>query len=120
MTIFDRRLALVSMSFVEADINDSILIVRPSSLLSALAGLFESSWRSAFPLHLGGRVPPTLRPLRRRILELLGSGVTDETSAELLGISRRTLSRNLERLHTVAGSTTRFQLALYAARSDWI
>ncbi|GCD93041.1 helix-turn-helix domain-containing protein [Embleya hyalina] len=120
LTIFDRRLALVSMSFVEADINDSLLIVRASSLLTALIGLFESSWRAAFPLHLGGRVPPALRPIHRRILELLGSGLTDEAIAELLGISRRTLSRNLEHLNSSAGSTTRFQLALYAARKGWI
>ncbi|MYS85025.1 helix-turn-helix domain-containing protein [Embleya scabrispora] len=120
LTIFDRRLALVSMSFVEADINDSLLIVRSSSLLTALIGLFESSWRAAFPLYLGGRVPPALRPIHRRILELLGSGLTDEAIAELLGISRRTLSRNLEHLNRSAGSTTRFQLALHAARKGWI
>ncbi|MFI6587791.1 helix-turn-helix domain-containing protein [Embleya sp. NPDC050493] len=120
LTIFDRRQALVSMSFVEADINDSILIVRPSSLLSALIGLFETSWRSAFPLHRHGRVPTTLRPLHRRILELLAGGLTDEAIAELLGISRRTLSRNLEQLNAGAGATTRFQLALYATRKGWL
>ncbi|GGO89385.1 helix-turn-helix domain-containing protein [Wenjunlia tyrosinilytica] len=120
LTIFDRRVAIVSMSFVEAEVNDSMLIVRPSSLLSALTGLFETSWRSAFPLHFGDRVPPALRPVQSRILELLGSGVTDETIAELLGISRRTLSRNLEQLTSTAGAATRFQLALHAARQGWI
>ncbi|GGO90548.1 helix-turn-helix transcriptional regulator [Wenjunlia tyrosinilytica] len=120
LTIFDRRVAIVSMSFVEAEVNDSMLIVRPSSLLSALTGLFEASWRSAFPLHFGDRVPSALRPVQRRILELLGSGVTDETIAELLGISRRTLSRHLEQLNSSAGAATRFQLALYAARKGWI
>ncbi|WP_435056320.1 helix-turn-helix domain-containing protein [Streptomyces venezuelae] len=54
------------------------------------------------------RPSPTcgLRPVHRRILELLATGVNDETIAELLGVSRRTL--------------TRFQMALYAARKGWI
>ncbi|MGG2461413.1 helix-turn-helix domain-containing protein [Streptomyces sp. RGM 3693] len=118
--IFDQRLAIVSMAFGDAEVNDSMLLVHPSSLLRALTGLFEASWRSAYPLHFGERVPPALRPVQRRILELLGSGVTDETIAELLGISRRTLSRQLEQLNRAADATTRFQLALYAARKGWI
>ncbi|WP_251091709.1 helix-turn-helix domain-containing protein [Streptomyces sp. Caat 7-52] len=120
LTIFDRRLAIVSMSFVEAEVNDSLLLVRPSSLLSALTGLFETSWRSAFPMHCSDRVPSALRPVQARILELLGAGVTDDTIAELLGISRRTLSRNLEQLHHKAGTATRFQLALHAMRNGWV
>ncbi|MFH8369386.1 helix-turn-helix domain-containing protein [Streptomyces sp. NPDC018031] len=120
LTIFDRRLAIVSMSFVEAEVNDSLLLVRPSSLLSALTGLFEICWNTALPLHVGDRAPSPLRPVQRRLLELLGSGLTDETIAELLGVSRRTLSRNLEQLNHLAGTTTRFQLALHASRKGWI
>ncbi|AJC61293.1 helix-turn-helix domain-containing protein [Streptomyces sp. 769] len=118
--VLDQRLAIVSLAFGDTDVNDSMLLVRPSSLLRALTGLFETSWRSAYPLHFGERVPPALRPIQRRILELLGSGVTDETIAELLGISRRTLSRQLEQLNRAADATTRFQLALYAARKGWV
>ncbi|MER8188377.1 helix-turn-helix domain-containing protein [Kitasatospora sp. NPDC094015] len=120
LTIFDGRLAIVSMSSVEAEVNDSLLLVRPSSLLSALTGLFEASWRAALPMHLSGRVPSALSPIHRRIVELLATGVTDETVAELLGVSRRTLSRHLEQLNSRAGSVTRFQMALHAARNGWI
>ncbi|MFJ9868906.1 helix-turn-helix domain-containing protein [Streptomyces sp. NPDC101165] len=120
LTIFDHRLAIVSMSFVEAEVNDSLLIVHPSSLLSALTGLFETSWRTALPMHLNERVPSALSPMHRRILELLATGVTDDTIAELLGVSRRTLSRHLEQLNTRAGSLTRFQMALHATRSGWL
>ncbi|KUJ67258.1 transcriptional regulator TrmB [Streptomyces albus subsp. albus] len=121
LTVFDRRLAIVSMSFVEAERNDSLLLVRPSSLLTALTGLFETSWRSAFPMHgQDARMPPALPPVQRRVLELLGTGVTDDTMAQLLGISRRTLSRHVEQLTHRAGATNRFQLALYAARRGWL
>ncbi|MFI7101339.1 helix-turn-helix domain-containing protein [Streptomyces sp. NPDC050161] len=120
LTVFDKRLAIVSMSSVETEANDSLLLVHPSSLLSALLGFFESSWRSAYPMHLGDQIPPTLRPTHRRILELLGTGVTDDTIAQLLGISRRTLSRHLAQLYQRTGATNRFQLALHAAHKGWI
>lgn len=120
LSVFDKRVGLVSMSAVEAEGNGSILLVHPSSLLSALLGLFETCWRSALPMHLGGQVPSVLRPMQRRILELLGTGVTDDTIAQLLKISRRTLSRNMEQLYDMAGVASRFQLALHAARKGWI
>ncbi|MEU6315492.1 helix-turn-helix domain-containing protein [Streptomyces sp. NPDC047014] len=120
LTIYDQRLAIVSMSFVESEVKDYLLLVHPSSLLSALAGLFETSWRAALPMHLNDRVPCSLQPVHRRILELLATGVTDDTIAELLGVSRRTLSRHVEAINTRAGSMTRFQMALYAARNGWI
>ncbi|MFJ7336373.1 helix-turn-helix domain-containing protein [Streptomyces sp. NPDC101116] len=120
LTVFDRRLALVSMSFVESEVKDYMLMVHPSSLLSALTGLFEMSWRTALPMHLSDRVPPGLGPTHRRILELLATGINDAAIAELLGVSRRTLSRHVEQINSRAGSLTRFQMALYAARSGWI
>lgn len=120
LTIFDQRVALVSMSAVEVEQNGSLLLVYPSSLLSALLGLFESCWRAAFPMHLGTQAPPVLRPVQRQILELLGTGVPDDTIAQLLKVSRRTLSRNLEQLYLLTGAATRFQLALHASRKGWI
>ncbi|MFJ8162421.1 helix-turn-helix domain-containing protein [Streptomyces sp. NPDC096136] len=120
LTIYDQRLAIVSMSCVESEVKDYLLVVHPSSLLSALAGLFETSWRAALPMHLNDHVPCGLQPMHRRILELLSTGITDDTIAELLGISRRTLSRHVEAINTRAGSMTRFQMALYAVRHGWI
>ncbi|MPY77118.1 MAG: helix-turn-helix transcriptional regulator [Actinophytocola sp.] len=120
LSIFDGRLALVSLSDAEMEISRSSLLIRQSSLLDALIGLFESSWRAALPMHLGTKEPSSLRPIERKIIELLASGITDHAIAELLGISRRTLSRNLESLTTRAGVVNRFQLAVYACRNGWI
>lgn len=120
LSVYDGRLAMVSLSDSEAEIVRSMLLVRQSSLLDALVGLFETSWRAALPMHLGTREPSSLRPIERKIVELLASGITDHAIAELLGISRRTLSRNLESLTTRAGVVNRFQLAVYACRNGWI
>ncbi|MDV6014062.1 helix-turn-helix domain-containing protein [Haloechinothrix sp. LS1_15] len=120
LSIYDGRLAMVSLSETGADLNRSMLLVRQSSLLDALHGLFETSWRAALPMHLGSKEPSTLRPIERRIIELLASGITDAGIAEILGISRRTLSRHIESLTTRAGVVSRFQLAVYACRHGWI
>jgi len=120
LSIFDGQLAMVALTDTNAEIIRSSLIIRQSSLLDALIGLFETSWRSALPMHLGTKEPSSLRPIERKIIELLASGITDNAIAELLGISRRTLSRNLENLTTRAGVVNRFQLAVYACRNGWI
>lgn len=120
LSIYDGKIATVSLSDTGADLTRSMLVVRQSSLLEALIGLFETSWRAALPMHLGTREPSSLRPIERKIIELLASGITDHAIAELLGISRRTLSRNLESLTTRAGVVSRFQLAVYACRNGWI
>ncbi|MFF3665801.1 transposase, partial [Microtetraspora malaysiensis] len=48
------------------------------------------------------------------------AGVGRRPTARYRTIGRRTLSRNLEQLNQRAGTVTRFQLALYAARKGWI
>ncbi|MGH3431630.1 MAG: helix-turn-helix transcriptional regulator [Thermocrispum sp.] len=120
LSVYDGQLAMVSLTDTDAVLSRSTLVIRQSSLLDALIGLFETSWRSALPMHLGTKEPSSLRPIERKIIELLASGITDHAIAELLGISRRTLSRNLESLTTRAGVVNRFQLAVYACRNGWI
>jgi DNA-binding CsgD family transcriptional regulator len=120
MTIIDRRLALVSLPASEAAVNNAVLVVHPSSLLLALEGLFELAWRASFPMHVTESAPSPLRPAERRLLALLGAGLADENIAELLGVSRRTLTRRLEHLMSMAGTTNRFQLALHASRNGWL
>src|SRR5690606_3575402 len=53
LSIFDGQLAMVALTDTNAEIIRSSLIIRQSSLLDALIGLFETSWRSALPMHLG-------------------------------------------------------------------
>jgi sugar-specific transcriptional regulator TrmB/DNA-binding CsgD family transcriptional regulator len=121
LTIIDSAIAFVSMSVRDTDVNRSLLIIRPSSLLTALIGMFELCWRSALPLHASvGTEDDRLEPIERRLLALLATGAADDTVARTLGISRRTFFRYLERLMSRTGANTRFQLALHAAREQWL
>jgi sugar-specific transcriptional regulator TrmB/DNA-binding CsgD family transcriptional regulator len=121
LTIIDGSIAYVSMSVRDTDVNRSLLIMRPSSLLTALIGMFELCWRNALPLHASvGTEDDRLEPIERRLLALLATGAADDTIARTLGISRRTFFRYLERLMNRTGASTRFQLALHAARENWL
>jgi sugar-specific transcriptional regulator TrmB/DNA-binding CsgD family transcriptional regulator len=121
LTIIDGSIGYVSMSVRDTDVNRSLLIIRPSSLLTALIGMFELCWRNALPLHASvGSEDDRLEPIERRLLALLATGAADDTIARTLGISRRTFFRYLERLMNRTGASTRFQLALHAARENWL
>lgn len=120
LLIIDEAYALVSLSIKEADVVNSMLVVQPCGLLSALIALFEQSWLSALPIHGGTARPGGLEPSDRRLLRLLAGGASDEAIARELGISRRTLFRRLQILMARLGAANRFQLALQAQRAGWL
>ncbi|MEU8929385.1 helix-turn-helix domain-containing protein [Streptomyces sp. NPDC048409] len=105
-------------------------LVRGSSLLEALISLFERYWETAVPLSLGaaGTLPDAraaqsgdpLSETDRRLLSLLVAGIADKAIASQMGLSRRTVQRHIQHMMTLAGATTRMQLAWQAARRGWL
>lgn len=120
LSIIDDAFALVSLSISEADVNRTLVVVRPSTLLSALVGLFEMCWHSSLPILPSGAVSTSIEPVEQRMLGLLASGLSDDEVVRTLRISRRTFFRYLERLQDRAGVGSRFQLGVYAARNGWL
>ncbi|MFJ9680628.1 LuxR family transcriptional regulator [Streptomyces sp. NPDC101194] len=120
LVIIDEAYALVSLSIKEADVHNTMLVVQPCGLLSALVALFEQSWQSALPFHGRTTRPGGLPPADRRVLWLLAGGASDDVIAREMGISRRTLYRRLQILMAQLGAENRFQLALQAQRSGWL
>jgi DNA-binding CsgD family transcriptional regulator len=121
LTLFDDRAATIALTIREADRNQSIVIVRPCSLFSALEGLFETSWAAALPIDQRGRAAEQpIRPIERELLLLLAAGRKDDEIAAELGVSRRTLFRYLETLMDRAGVSSRFQLGVFGAYNGWL
>jgi DNA-binding CsgD family transcriptional regulator len=120
LSVIDDSVALVSLSITDADVNRTLLIVRPSTLFSALVGLFDMCWHSGLPILPSGSVGSRIEPVEERMLGLLAAGMTDEDIVRTLRISRRTFFRYLEKLQVRAGVSTRFQLGVYAAQQGWL
>ncbi|MEU0830037.1 LuxR family transcriptional regulator [Streptomyces sp. NPDC005969] len=120
LVIIDDAYALVSLSIKEADVHNTMLVVQPCGLLSALVALFEQAWQNALPFHGRTVRPGGLLPADRRLLWLLAGGASDEVIAREIGISRRTLFRRVQILMARLGATSRFQMALQAQRCGWL
>ncbi|MFJ8431421.1 LuxR family transcriptional regulator [Kitasatospora sp. NPDC094019] len=118
LALGDDDLAIVTLS---ADDRAGVvsLLVRPSSLLNALAAVFETFWRLAVPASTAG-AGLQIDDRDRRILVLMASGATDDAIARRLGLGRRTVVRRVATLLARLGATTRFQAGVQAARRGWL
>ncbi|MFI9271574.1 helix-turn-helix domain-containing protein [Kitasatospora sp. NPDC052896] len=115
LAVVDDRWALLPVS--AGTELQSVLLVRPSSLLAALTGLFELYWSRAMRLP----APDSAQPPQDRhgqLLALLAAGLTDESIARQLGVSTRTVQRWVRELMDRFGARTRFQAGIQAARAD--
>lgn len=95
------------------------LLVFPSILLTSLISVFETLWRLAVPVNLAA-LNQTITERERDILTLMASGATDDAIARRLGLSRRTVVRQVAKLLEQLGATTRFQAGAQAARRGWL
>ncbi|MCX5195357.1 LuxR family transcriptional regulator [Streptomyces sp. NBC_00249] len=120
LVIIDEAYALVSLSIREADVHNTMLVVQPCGLLSALVALFEQTWQAALPLHGRATRPAGLTSADRRLLRLLAGGASDEVVARELGVSRRTFFRRLQILMARLGAENRFQMGSQAQRLGWL
>lgn len=51
LVLIDDAYALVALSIKETDVYNTMLVVQPCGLLSALVALFEQAWQNALPFH---------------------------------------------------------------------
>ncbi|MFI1396928.1 helix-turn-helix domain-containing protein [Streptomyces sp. NPDC020681] len=124
LVVADRTLAMVPLTSRGAD--PAALVVHGSGLLDSLMGLFESVWREALPLRLGGRggevfedaTGPDATDLE--ILSLLLAGMTDASVAKQLDLGLRTVQRRVKGLMEMTGVSTRLQLGWHAYARGWV
>ncbi|WP_306339760.1 LuxR family transcriptional regulator [Streptomyces sp. AS13] len=123
LVVADGSLAMVPLTGRDAE--PAALVVHASGLLESLMGLFESVWRDAMPLRLGGsggvreeRVGPD--PADLEILSLLLAGLTDASVAKQLDLGLRTVQRRVKGLMELTGVSTRLQLGWHAYERGWV
>jgi hypothetical protein len=115
MIIVDRSVAIIPINTMSP--GSPHLLLRSSSLLEAMRGMFDLIWRVAAPFSASGGDESDDEGDSDAILSLLAAGLADKAIEQELKISRRTLTRRVLELMKQHGAATRFQLGWLAGRA---
>jgi DNA-binding NarL/FixJ family response regulator len=119
LVICDRQVALIPAGHER---HEAALCVSEPAIVAVLSAVFDNSWDTATPL--GSIITPDettrLTPSDRALLQLLAGGLTDEAAAKRLGVSLRTVRRQMRALMTRLQATSRFQAGHNAAQRGWL
>ena len=110
----DDAIALVTMGPHEA------LLIQSQPVVELLADWFDRLWTDPGTTSVGDPATAKLSPVRRTLLCLLVSGLTDEAIAHRTGKSVRTIRRHIKGILDVLGVDTRFAAGAAAAKRGWV
>lgn len=115
LLLFDDEYALVPIE------GDTVAgLVKDPVVVQLLHEIFDFLWERGAPLATDDSARAVPRDTEVALMRELGSGRTDEAIARRLGMSTRSLSRQIAALLDSYGVETRFQLGLAAARAGLI
>jgi DNA-binding CsgD family transcriptional regulator len=115
LMVFDRRVALFPAD--PLDVESGYVEVADARFVAAACTLFERLWTGARDPFRQGVAPIDLTSRESALVALLAHGHTDQTAAEQLGISPRTVAYAMRALMDRLGVENRFQLALVLGAS---
>jgi len=119
LMISDHEAALIPLQAARP--GEGAVCVREPVIVATLTVMFEDAWNRA--TALGHHRPLEGRSLtagERTLLRLLADGLTDEAAARRLGISVRTVRRQMSILMDKLGASSRFQAGHKAAQQGWL
>ncbi|MEV6689270.1 LuxR C-terminal-related transcriptional regulator [Streptomyces sp. NPDC053429] len=120
LLVFDRSIAVVPID--PADSRVGALCTTAPGIVASLITLFEQTWETAVPLGADLKQPAGdgISAGERELLKLLASGLTDEVAGKRLGVSLRTVRRQMAALMERLHATSRFEAGLKAAQRGWL
>ncbi|MFF4836994.1 LuxR C-terminal-related transcriptional regulator [Streptomyces sp. NPDC001315] len=119
MLVFDRRIALIPLD--PSNTRAGALRTEEPAVVGNLLVLFEQAWETAIPLgNRTAEAGPEVSATEKELLKLLAGGITDEAAARRLGVSMRTVRRQMASLMERLEATSRFEAGLKAARQGWL
>ncbi|MDW5328308.1 helix-turn-helix transcriptional regulator [Plantactinospora sp. KLBMP9567] len=108
--IFDRRAAMVPSDPV--DLEKGYIEVADPEVVQTLAGMFDRLWNDGTDPREQGVPPIELSNREQALVRLLAMGYTDQSAAQELRLSVRTVAYTMRNLMDRLGVENRFQLAL--------
>jgi DNA-binding CsgD family transcriptional regulator len=119
LVICDGQVALIPAAPGRAQ---AALRIGEPAIVAVLCTVFENSWDTATPLSLPISADEWtgLSPGEQALLRLMAAGLTDEAAAKRLGVSLRTVRRQIQALMTRLQATSRFQAGHNAAQRGWL
>ncbi|MEU4113438.1 helix-turn-helix transcriptional regulator [Kitasatospora sp. NPDC028055] len=120
MLVFDRQVAVLPID--PTDTRRGALCTREEGIVAALLALFQQAWDTAVPLGADRQreTDTGLNPTEKELLKLLATGLTDEAAGKRLGVSLRTVRRQMAALMERLDATSRFEAGLKAAQRGWL
>jgi DNA-binding CsgD family transcriptional regulator/sugar-specific transcriptional regulator TrmB len=120
MLIFDRQVAIIPIDPARTRLG-AICTSEPAIVASMIA-VFDQAWNTAVPLGTiaAADADTGLSRLDQELLKLLAAGMTDEAAGSRLGISARTVRRQMAALMERLNATSRFEAGLKAAQRGWL
>ncbi|MER6396851.1 MULTISPECIES: helix-turn-helix transcriptional regulator [unclassified Kitasatospora] len=120
MLVFDRSTAVVPIDPENTRLG--ALCTEEPGIVASLVALFEQTWETAVPLgtHRAEDAGTGLSAGERELLRLLSTGLTDDAAAKRLGVSVRTVRRQMAALMERLDAGSRFEAGLKAAQRGWL
>lgn len=120
ISVFDRETAILPID--PADPSQGAVCTTEPGIVRTARAVFEQAWQAAIPLCEEERADERaeLAAPDRQLLLLLAGGLTDEAAGFRLGISARTVRRQMAALMYRLEASSRFEAGLKAARRGWI
>ncbi|QES48886.1 helix-turn-helix transcriptional regulator [Streptomyces venezuelae] len=120
LLVFDREVAVVPVD--PANTKLGALCTREPGIVATMTALFDQTWHTAVPLGADQtqETGTGLTPGEKELLNLLAGGLTDEAAGKRLGLSLRTVRRQMAALMERLGASSRFEAGLKAAQRGWL
>jgi DNA-binding CsgD family transcriptional regulator/sugar-specific transcriptional regulator TrmB len=119
LLVVDREIALLPLDLAQS--RAGAIQLTTHSVVLVLTAFFEHLWLSATPFHKElPRDDAGVTGQERELLSLLSQGLTDEMAGRRLGLSLRTVRRNMADLMDRLGAKSRFEAGMRASERGWL
>jgi len=121
--IIQDRITAVMSTNPEQTFGHPMLLIRGAALVNTLNTIYEDYWLRAIPYEQAAAPGPgpgsqesELTTQERVVIRLMAGGLSDDQIARKMGISRRTVQRDITKLMDRLHATSRFEAGLKLAQ----